>query len=174
MRALVTTLGLCLVCTLDAVAGQAPHTRVPDWEGTWEGTLVNLPEAPGFRPVQVTMEVGRFPSADGVCATLRSTYREDGQVKAVKDYRLCRGTGPDDLFVDEGDGLKLTSRVIDGALITPFKYDSTLLISTMAIRGETLVEEILTIADKPAVQGPLALKPLAIQRVTLRRAGLPR
>lgn len=170
MRIEPVSLCLCLMWAATA-GGQTPAGTEPGWEGTWEGTLVNIPAAPSFRPVQVTREFGRFPSADGACSTFRTTYREDGQVKAVKDYRLCRGNGPDDLYVDEGDGLKLTARLFDGTLVSPFKYGTTLLVSTMAVRDDTLVEEILTVADKPAVEGALALKPLAIQRLTLRRKG---
>jgi hypothetical protein len=142
----------------------------PDWAGTWDGQLVNIPAAPGATPVQVTAEIGAFPTADKTCSTLRNTYRERGEVKGVKDYRLCRGDGPDDLYVDEGGGLKLAARLLGDSLVTAFKYGATILVSTMTLRDGVLVEEILSVGDKPATDGPLPLGPVRIQRLTLRRA----
>jgi hypothetical protein len=54
-------------------------------------------------------------------------------------------------------------------LVVPFKYNKFLLISTMRLRDGVLEEEILTIEDKPATDGVLALNPAAVQRIVLRR-----
>lgn len=148
---------------------QPTPTVLPDWSGTWRGTLVNFPQRPGAPVVEVTMEIGPFPTADTTCTPWKTTYAEGGTVKAVKDYKLCRGTGPDDLFIDEGDGVKLTARLIGDVLVAPFKYDSILLISQTRRHGDTLEEEILTVDDQPAIKGVVALRPRTIQRLTLRR-----
>lgn len=148
---------------------QATPAALPDWSGTWRGTLVNYPQRPGAPVVEVTMEIGPFPAADNTCTPWKTTYAEGGTVKGVKDYKLCRGTGPDDLFIDEGDGVKLTARLIGDVLVSPFKYDNILLISQTRLRGDTLEEEILTADDQPAVKGVVALRPRAIQRLTLKR-----
>lgn len=158
-----------LMIVVAGVTARAEDNAPPNWTGTWKGSLVNLPARPGARAVEVTREIGAFPAADNTCTAFKTSYAEAGVVKQVKDYRLCRGLGPDDLFVDEGGGVKLTARVIGDALISPFKYDTTLLISTMRLRGDVLEEEILTVEDKPATQGPLPLRPRGIQRMEFRR-----
>jgi hypothetical protein len=89
--------------------------------------------------------------------------------KQVKDYKLCRGTGAADLYIDENNGIKLPARLLGDALISPFKYDNVLLISTMRLRGEVLEEEILTVDDKPAVTGVQPMNAKGIQRLEFRR-----
>jgi hypothetical protein len=84
------------------------------------------------------MEIGSFPLTDNTCGTWKSTFSEGGTVKQVKDYKLCRGTGADNLYIDEGAGVKLTVRIIGDALVAPFKNDSMLFVSTMRLRGEVL------------------------------------
>jgi len=145
-----------------------PKPMIANWEGKWKGTLVNLPAKPGATPVDVMMEIGAFPSADNTCAKWKTTYSEGGEVKQVKDYKLCRGTGATDLYIDEG-GLRLPARVIGDALVCPFKADDILLVSTMRLRGEVLEDEILTVDDKPAIKGVLPMVPKGIQRIEMRK-----
>ena len=159
--------GTTLVVAAATVSAQ--EASLPNWTGTWRGSLVNLPARPGAPSVEVTREIGPLPSADNTCTPFKTTYAESGVVKQVKDYRLCRGAGLDDLFVDEGGGVKLTARLIGGTLVSPFKYDAILLISTMRLRDDVLEEEILTVEDKPATQGALPLRPRGIQRLEFRR-----
>ena len=139
------------------------------WAGKWHGTLVNLPLRQGATAVEVTLELGEFPQADKSCAMWRTTYSEGGVVRQVKDYKLCRGTGADDLFVDEGDGVKLTARWLGDVLVTPFKYDNLLLIASTRLRGNVLEEEILTVDDKPTGKGVQPLRPRGLQRLELKR-----
>ncbi len=163
------TLTVMAVFMATALVAQDIAPAPAAWTGTWRGTLVNLPPRPGATAVDVTLEIGPFPSADGACSAWRTTYSDQGVVRQVKDYRLCRGTGPDDLFVDEGDGIKLTARLLGDVLVSPFKYDTTLLVATTRLRGEILEEEILTVEDRPAVAGVQPLRPRGIQRLQLRR-----
>ena len=86
----------------------------------------------------------------------------------VKDYKLCRGTGASDLYIDEG-GVRLAVRIIGDALVCFFKADDVLLVSTMRLRGEVLEEEILTVDDKPAIKGVQPMVPKGIQRIELKR-----
>jgi dipeptidyl aminopeptidase/acylaminoacyl peptidase len=146
-----------------------PRSPIAAWEGKWKGKLVNVPAKPDAVPVEVEREIGAFPTANNTCSMFKTTYSESGVVKQVKDYKLCRGTGADDIYVDEGDGVKLTARIVGDALITPFKYDNILLISTMRLRGDVLEEEILTVDDKPAVKGVLPMNAKSIQRIELKR-----
>lgn len=146
-----------------------PATPVPDWTGTWQGQLENLPQRPSASPVAVTMEIGPWPTADNSCSTWRTTYRQAGAVRQVKDYRLCRGTGADDLFIDEGDGIRLTARYLGTALYSPFKVDSLLLVSTVRLRDGRLEHEILTFQDSERDEGVAALLPRNVQRMELER-----
>lgn len=160
---------LCLPLTSTSQA-QDVSTSLSNWAGTWQGHLTNLPARAGTKPVDVMMEIGEFPSEAGACAMWRTTYAEEGVVRQVKDYRLCRGKEPNDLVVDEGDGIKLATRWIGDVLVTPFKYNDTLLITTMRLRGDVLEQEILTMPDKPAIDGIQSMIPRGIQRLVFRRA----
>ena len=90
------------------------------WAGSWKGVLTKDPATPGAPVVDVTMDLGPFPSADAECSPWRTTYSEGGVVRQVKDYKLCRGTGAADLYIDEG-GVKLTARWMGDMLVSPFK-----------------------------------------------------
>jgi hypothetical protein len=96
-------------------------------------------------------------------------------VRQVKNYRLCRGAGADDLTIDEGDGTRRTARWIGDVLVSPFKLNDLLLVSSIRLRGVFLEEEILTVQDQPATRGVRSLTPRGIQRLGLRRRplGLP-
>ena len=144
------------------------------WAGKWQGSLVNLPQRADAKPVEVTMELGGIPKADKTCTPWRTTYSEGGVVKGVKDYQLCRGQGADDLYIDEGGGLKLTARLFGDTLVSPFKYDDRLLVSYMRLRGDELEEDIFTADDKPAAKGVVTLVPRGIQRLRLRRVESPK
>lgn len=146
-----------------------PSSPIAKWEGKWKGTLKNLPAKPDAPVVEVTREIGSFPTSDNSCTMFKTTYSESGVVKQVKDYKLCRGTGAEDLFIDEGNGTKLTAKLIGDALVAPFKYGNSLLISTMRLRGDTLEEEILTVDDKAATMGVQPMNAKSIQRIELKR-----
>ena len=152
-----------LVAVLHAQSGP------PNLTGTWKGTLINLPEKPTAPRIDVTLEIGPMPATDHACSPWKTTYSEGGVVRQVKDYQFCRGTGPDDLYTDEGGGVKLSARWIGDVLVSPFTVDNLLLVVHTRLRGEVLEEEIITIDDQPAVKGIQPLKPRSIQRLTLRR-----
>ena len=147
-----------------------PASPVAAWQGKWTGKLTNFPAKPDAPAVDVTLEIGAFPALDNTCTMWKTTYSEAGTVKQVKDYKLCRGTGAADLYVDEGNGIKLSAKLLGDALISPFKYDNLLLVSTIRLRGEVLEEEILTADDKPTVTGVQPMQAKGIQRIELRRS----
>ena len=146
-----------------------PKSPLVAWEGKWKGKLVNVPAKPEAPTVDVEREIGAFPTANNTCSMWKTTYSELGVVKQVKDYKLCRGNGADDFYINEGNGVKLTVRIVGDSMITPFKYDNILLISTTRLRGDTLEEEILTIDDKPATMGVQPMNAKSIQRIELKR-----
>jgi hypothetical protein len=159
-----------VIALVALVMALPPPVRAQDsrWTGTWHGSLVNVPARANVVPVDVTMEIGPMPSSDRRCAMWKTTYREGGEVKGIKDYQLCRGEGADDFYVDEG-GVKLSARWIGDALVSPFKVGNLLLVSTTRLRGDVLEEEILTIDDAPATEGVVPMKARSIQRLTLTR-----
>lgn len=143
---------------------------VPDLAGTWTGTLVNLPGRPGAVPVDITIELGPFPTTDRRCAPWKTTYAEGGTVRGVKDYAICRGEGPGDLYVDEGNGIRLKTNLLGDVLVSAFKTGSILLVTHLRVRGDTLEEEIFSIADTPATDGLVSMTTRSIQRIVARRA----
>lgn len=151
-----------------------PKSAIAGFEGKWKGSLRNIPAKPDAAAVEVEMEIGAIPTTDNSCTMWKTTYLELGVVKQTKDYKLCRGTGADDLYVDEGNNVKLSAKVIGDALVIPFKYDEQLLISTVRLRGESLEEEILTVDDKPAVKGVQPMNAKSVQRITLTRVTVER
>ncbi|MDX2029800.1 MAG: hypothetical protein SF339_03960 [Blastocatellia bacterium] len=167
-----TTLGLLAILCLFGAAKTA-HAQggaaLGEWEGKWTGTLTNLPIRPDAKSIDVTREVGRFPTADNTCAAFKTTYAEGGVVRQIKDYRLCRGTGPNDLYVDEGGGVKLSAQLIGDVLVSAFKYGNLLLISSARLRGDVMEEDILTVDDKPAAEGIVTMRARSIQRLEFRR-----
>lgn len=165
---------LAAVFTTVALAASrlaAQDTR-PDISGAWQGPLTNLPARAGAPSVDVTMEIWPLPTADSSCARWRTTFAEGGTVRQVKDYRFCRGAGADDLYIDEGDGTRLTARWVGDVLVSPVKVGDVLLVSTIRLYGAFLEEEILTVQDRPAVRGVQPLVPRGIQRLVLRRRPL--
>jgi hypothetical protein len=168
--ALVSLLG-CAFWMTSTLAAMPPGQGAPNWAGTWRGELVNFPARPGAARVEVERELGPVPTVAGACSVFKTTYREGGVVKGIKDYRLCLGTDPDSLYVDEGDGVRLAARLIGGVLVSPFRVGNLLLVAQMRLVGDTLEEEILTVADQPAVPGVQSLTARNIQRLTFVRAG---
>ena len=146
-----------------------PRPMIAAWEGKWRGTLRNIPTKPDAAKVEVELEIGRIPTADNTCAMWKTSYLEDAVVKQVKDYKICRGTGAEDLYIDEGNGVKLPSRVIGDAFISTFKTAGMTFVSTVRLRGEVLEQEILTIDDKPAGDGVSPLNAKSIQKIEVRR-----
>ena len=141
-----------------------------DWAGRWEGELVNYPRRESASPVPLVREIGELPRANGDCSTFKTTYSPPGQKVVVKDYRLCRGPGATEYYIDEGQGLRLKAQILGDTLLSTFKYQSILLISIMRLRGDTLEEDIYTATDQPATNGVLSLDTRSLQRLQFRRA----
>lgn len=146
-----------------------PKVMVAGWEGTWKGTLVNLPAKPDAPKVEVTMEIGTFPTKDNTCGAWKASTTEDGVAKDVKDAKLCRGNGASDLYFDVGNDLRPPVRAIGDELVSTYKIGKTLFVMTMRMRGDVLEVEVLTTDDKPAVTGIQPMVPKGIERIELKR-----
>ena len=149
-----------------------PNTCTPPtgWEGRWQGTLVNLPARANAKPVEVTLEVGPMPQADNTCSPWRKTFVEAGGTPLVKDYQLCRGQGPEDWYVDEGNGVKLPGRWLGEVFLSHYKYDALVFFTSVRLRGDVVEDELLMADDKPVVpQGVQSLPAKLLQRVEFKR-----
>jgi hypothetical protein len=166
MRRTIRSLALMTAGLL--IAAPAAAEGIPGWEGKWEGRLVNLPGKPGQPDVRIERETGPWPAA-GSCTPLVTRYIVEGQKPMVKDYRLCRGAGPTDLYVDEGGGVTLSAHLLGDVLVSPFKYDDFLLVASTRVDGDRMVEEILSARDQPAIKGIVKLQATSLQRLTFQR-----
>lgn len=140
------------------------------WQGIWQGGLRNYPARAGAKTVEVTVELGEWPNQEGACSQWKTTYREEGQVKGVKDYKLCRGASESEYFVDEGNGIKLPARLLDGALVSQFKYGKTLLTTILELRDGVLEERIFTANDEASSAGVVTMPVKSLQKLVLRQA----
>ena len=162
-------LAVLLATVVPVVSTPLVAQPLPDLAGTWEGTLVNLPSRVGAPTVAVTIELGAIPTATGQCAPWKTTYREAGVVRGVKDYRICRGADAGELFVDEGNNVRLRATLLGDVLVSAFKAGSILLVTHLRVRGDTLEEEIVTIADAPATDSLVTLSARSVQRIVAVR-----
>lgn len=172
--ALLLGLGFLALTASAAGAQQSPghasaaHPRI-DLAGTWKGTLVNLPTRAAAPAVEVEIELGALPDTAGRCVPWKTTYREGGVVRGVKDYQLCRGASPTDYVVDEGGGVRLRANLLGDVLVSAFKSGAILLVTHLRVRGDTLEEEIVTITDAPTDTGLVTMPARSIQRIVAVR-----
>lgn len=168
--ALALTLGACNNNT-PPPTNSCPTPPSTSWEGKWQGVLVNHPARPDAKRVDVTLEIGPMPTADNTCSPWRKTFVEEGSsTPQVKDYQLCRGQGEQDLYVDEGGGVKLTTRWLGEVLVSPYKYDTLLFMTTTRLRGDVLEDELIMANDRPVVPGGVqVMLPRLIQRTEFKR-----
>lgn len=127
------------------------------------------PKDAGPTHLEVTLQLGPFPTVDNNCTMWHSTYRQEGKVVAIKDYRLCRRNSDEDLFTDERNGIILDSQWIGGELVTPYKSDNILYIAVNRFRGDIFEEEIITVDDINTTDKVQSLRTRAIYRTEMKR-----
>ncbi|CAF1286395.1 unnamed protein product [Didymodactylos carnosus] len=150
----------------------SPDTPSSSWTGNWSGSLKTYPLNVTGSGWNVAMEIGPYPTTDGECTIWRTTYSENGTLQALKAYRLCRGRGADDLYIDEDNDVKIKAQWINNALVSAFKYKGVILFTNMRMLGDILEEEMLTVDDKPAIEDAVQSMPaLSIHINTMRRVG---
>ena len=152
----------------------APAVAAPDWQGLWEGTLVNIPGRLNAPPVTIKRQIGAWPAENGTCTTFSSSYFENAKQAGVKDYKLCRGTSETDLYIDEGDtpegkDIILPTRLFGDTLVSVFKYRNILLtVSTRVVDG-VMTEDIVSTPDVAATDDVVQMPSRSLQRLTFRR-----
>lgn len=127
------------------------------------------PKEAGPSNLQITLQLGPFPTIENNCTLWKGTYRQDGQIIVIKDYRLCRRNSDEDLFTDERNGIILDSQWIGGELITPYKADNIFYIAINRLRGDIFEEDIITVDDHNYTQTVQSLKTRAFYRTQMKR-----
>src|SRR5690349_21340837 len=160
-----TSVGAMIVAVLVALSspvsaqgtrGQAPsRTAFPDnWAGVWEGTLTTWSAPDSLRnSIPVKLTIAREDT--GGAYTWRTLFNAD-TARGLRPYRLIvRDAGRGSYGTDEGNGLVLEETWIAGALISVFQVGDRVLESRYALRGDTLVHDIVWWSAKPlpAMQG---------------------
>ncbi|CAF4697456.1 unnamed protein product, partial [Rotaria magnacalcarata] len=141
-----------------------------NWSGTWHGVIEAYPEGQIGDGWHKTMIVGSYPMTDETCTTLNSTFTEHGVVKLIKDYRFCRGRDASDLYIDAGNAGKLVVQWINDVLISSFKTNGVFTVSSLRMRGDTLVEEIIIAEDKPGDENSLvSMRTHSIHLIKMKR-----
>ena len=141
-----------------------------NWTGKWHGSIEAYPEGEAGHGWNVTLEIGEYPTIADMCTVWRSVFTENGTIRAVKDYRFCRGCGIDDLYIDEGANVTIAAQWIKDVLVSPFKYKGVFALSSMRIRGDILEEEIYITEDNPAVDNVVvSVKAQSIHLMRMKR-----
>lgn len=118
--------------------------------------------------LEMTLELGPFPTVDNNCTIWRGTYKQEEKIQAIKDYRLCRRNSDEDLFTDERNGIILDTQWIGGAFISSYKVDNAFYIAITRIRGDILEEEILIVDDTDVRQEVQSLRTRAIYHTEMK------
>lgn len=187
-KALAATAGVFLIQISNSVLAQTTVPSTPKtqdisqdiphaWLGTWIGELKNFPSRPNATRVEVKREIGPLKvSADPAiaCATFRTRYAEDGKERAVKEYQLCRDD-KQQWFIDEGNGIRLQARWLDGMLVSVFKYGNIVLQSSIRVEMQPLnkehslrmEEEIISSKDEQKATEIQSLPVMNLQKLVL-------
>ena len=155
----------------------AQDTLADTWTGRWVGELKNTPARPNAPRVEVIREIGTLSessTAGTSCAKFSTRYAENGVERGVKEYQLCRDQQKQ-WFIDEGNGITLQARWLDGMLVSVFKYGKIVLQSSIRIKADggtnTLVmeEEIISSRDEQKPDEVESLTVLNLQKLVLRK-----
>ncbi|CAF0840421.1 unnamed protein product [Adineta steineri] len=140
-----------------------------NWTGNWSGVIEAYPEGEMGAGWTKTLEIGDYPMANYSCTTLRGIMKENDTVRITKDYRLCRGRGADDLYIDQGDAT-LAVQWMNDVLVAPFKFNGVFAVSRLRMRGDILEEEIVITDDTPAVKNVLvSVRARSLHLIQMRR-----
>ena len=71
--------------------------------------------------------------------------------------------------MDEGNNVRLRATLLGDVLVSAFKAGSILLVTHLRVRGDTLEEEIVSIADAPATDSLVTLSARSVQRIVAVR-----
>jgi hypothetical protein len=132
--------------------------------------MINIdPPDAGPANLEMTLELGPFPTVDNNCTMWRGTYRQEGRIVNIKDYRLCRRNSDEDLFTDERNGIILDTQWLGGELITPYKFENVFYTAVTRLRGDVLEDEIITVDDNSESKGVQSLRTRAVYRTVMER-----
>ena len=169
----VAIVALAVVSTAAALANaesaraqvQSRTTFPASWAGTWDGTLTTWSAPDSVRNrIPLTLTIAREDT--GSAYTWRTVFNAD-TVRGVRPYRLIVRDAERGVYgTDEGNGLVLEARWLADALISVFQVGERVLESRYALRGDTLVHDIVWWNAKPVTsvkgEGPNAERGAAV------------
>lgn len=142
-------IGAFLLCGAAATEERPPPSLLPpEWLGRWSGKLAIA--GPGEKSSEVAVVLKIEPIRSTPDVTWAITYGEgDGAV--VRDYRLVPdGLKPGRFRIDEGNGILLDARLVNGVIYSLFEVGGALLAARYELRGDTLRFEVTS--SKPAAE----------------------
>ncbi len=120
-----------------APAADKPPTLPDEWHGTWVGKLtIHSDDRPSEVPL--TLEV---QPAKGGAFTWKLTYG-DGDKKVVKDYKLVPTEKAGRFVLDEGGGVELPVRLVNGVMYCHFETSEQVLTARYELREKVLRFEV--------------------------------
>jgi hypothetical protein len=127
------------------LAADKPAALPAAWHGTWAGTMVVTGPTDKRTEVPVVLLIEPVKGSNAV--TWKTTY--DGSPKVVKDYKLVPAEGERGRFVvDEGNGIELAARLVDGVMYSTFEVGGAVLTARYELRDKAIRMEITS--AKPA------------------------
>ncbi|UJR29453.1 hypothetical protein I4U23_010665 [Adineta vaga] len=145
------------------------YKHKPDWSGTWRGIIRTDPIDAGPTNIELTLELGLFPTMENNCTKWYGTYRQNGTIQVIKDYKFCRKTTENDYFIDEQNGIILDAQWIGNALVSSYKVDGIFFIAIDRMRENILEEEIWTIEDKNTNENVKSLRTRVYYNIQMKR-----
>lgn len=160
---------LVLAALLLTPAADAP-TLPADWHGTWTGTMVVT--GPTDKTSEVPLVLLVEPVKNSKAVTLKMTFGQ-GEKELVKDYKLVPvADQPGRFTIDEGNGIELTARLVNGVLYSQFEVGGAVLTARYELRDNVLRYEITSAMPAAAKTGDGKVKnyPVdAVQRAELKK-----
>jgi len=133
-----------------AATPAAAQARFPDaWAGRWQGTLTTTAPPDSVRNrIPITVLIAREDT--GSAWTWRTVFNAD-TVRGVRPYRLLvRDAARGAYATDEGNGIVLEDRLVDGMLVSVFQVGDQVLESRYALQGDSLVHDIVWWSATPS------------------------
>jgi hypothetical protein len=131
---------LAFLCRAGRDGDAKPTAPLPPlWHGTWSGKLAITGPKDEPSDVAIALRIEPIKGTDNV--TWAITYGQ-GDKKIARDYKLVACKKPGRFQIDEGNGVALDARLVNGVLYSQFEVGGSLLAARYEIRGDILCFEI--------------------------------
>jgi len=146
----------------------AQHALIDKQEGVWAGTMYMYGGGQLKDSVQIVLTIARQPTPGQW--TWKTEYLS-ATMPMTKDYVLRVKDRTKNIFVtDEGDGIELTTYLIDKKLYNVFETHQVMLTSTYEFRGNEIVFEVTSGKKEAATHPEITNFAISnLQRAVLKR-----